>query len=283
MSALSTAPLGSPSSGRVRLPRTRVTWVVVGAVVAVAILVLVLLFGGIPGVSLNASSGGSSTTHTISFDETGLPTGTNWSVVLSSNSQASLLHSSTTSSITFSEPFGGYFYSIPQVGAYAASPPSGGVVINSSDVSVPVSFIHVTVPLGTVFAWGTPINATGSTPVGCPSLSGHYCYTLGIEGASGGVGTSNIFLSLMNTVGDMVTWPTGITVSLLSSTSSSAVATYDVTTSTWALVPPFAGTLSAGFTLVFYTANTTEGLLGLMVEASGTAGFSGTVLSNAFP
>ena len=281
MSASSTAPVGSPSAGPARFPRSRAAWVILGAIVVVAILVMVLLFGGIPGVSLNASSGGSSTTHTLSFDETGLPTGTNWTVVVSNSSQHGISHSSTTASISFSEPFGAYSYAVPQVGAYAASPPSGVVLINSSDVSVPVAFIHITVPLGTVFSWGLPINDSGSTTAGCPSSSGHYCYIIPID-ASAEVSTSNIFLSLMNAVGDMVTWPTGITVSLFSPTNASAVATYDVTTSTWALVPPYGGALSAGFTLALYTADTTEGLLGLMIVASGTAGFSGTVSSSAF-
>ena len=275
----SPASLASPVPGPVRLPRTRATGVAVGALIAVAILVLVLLFGGIPGISLNGSSsnGGSSTTHTVSFDETGLPTGTGWSVFLFDSSR-----NSTASSISFSEPNGEWPFDVPQASDYTAVPTRGEVVVNGSDVSVPILFSHYNVPLGSVFGWGPPINDTGTTTVGCPSSNGHYCYSIEIADASGGVGTSNIFLSLMNAEGAILTWPMGITISLISPANASAVATFNTTTSTWTLVPPYAGALSPGFTLVFYMANTSGGLLGLTVAATGITGFTGTVTSNPF-
>jgi hypothetical protein len=256
--------------------------VVVGTLVVVVVLVLVLLFGGIPGVSLNASNGGSPTpgTHTVSFVETGLATGTNWSVDLFGPNGG--IQNSTTSSISFSRPNGEFSYHVPSVNAYTAVPSGGIVVVNGSDVSVPISFSHFNVPLGTAFSWGSPINDTGVTISGCPSSSGHYCYSIVIAGASGGVGTSNIALELTNIAGATVTWPTGITISLFSPTNASAQATYDTTNSSWALVPPYDGALSAGFTLVFYTADTSSGLLGLRLAAIGLNGFSGTVASLAF-
>ena len=140
-------------------------------------------------------------------------------------------------------------------------------------------------PLGTDFAWGTPINSTGVSVPGCTSTVGHYCYAIEIAGAGGGVNTSDFFLSLRNSVGTTVAWPSGgVTVSLLSPTVESPVATYDTMTASWTLVPPYSGNLGGGFTIVLYTGATGagQGLFGDELLAIGTNGFSGTVPSNAF-
>ena len=256
----------------------------VGAAVAAAILVVVLVFGGIPGVSLNAPSS-SPFTHHIIFGETGLPSGTAWIVTIQNVNEThteSLSSSGTT--ISVAEARGTYFFTVPSAAGYTASPSEGQVVVNGSDVSVPIAFSQA-VPLGTALSWGPPANETGTVFAGCPTTTGHYCYVIEIGGAGHGLATSNIVLSLRNEVGSTIHWPTGIVITLFSPTSTPPLATYDTPSGTWALVPPYDGALASGLTLVFYTAGTGagNGLLGLELVAIGQNGFSGTVQSAAFP
>jgi flagellin-like protein len=137
-------------------------------------------------------------------------------------------------------------------------------------------------PLGTNFSWGQPINATGTTPTGCTAATGHYCYTIEIAGSS--VTTSNIVLSLRNSVGSTVAWPGTPTISLISPTVSTAVATYSTSTSGWTLAGGFSGTISGGFSLVIYTSGVGAGagLYGDQVVAIGASGYSGSVPSSSF-
>ena len=73
--------------------------------------------------------------YALTFTETGLPAGTNWSVTV-----ASVPMSSTTSSIVFNEPNGTYVYTIGGVPGYTASPRTGSKVIAGAAVVVPVLF-----------------------------------------------------------------------------------------------------------------------------------------------
>ena len=287
---MSSVPSSSPvpSSPHSLIARwSKATWVVIATAVALAAMLFILLVAGIPGVSLNAAP--SSSSPGLEFRETGLPTGTQWMVIISNaNDSFHAYNVSTGSSMAFSVPRGMYYFSVPGVGAptggpYSATPNSGKLVYNGSTVSVPLTFSQ-SLPLGQEFAWGTPLNLTGTVGPGCPATTGHYCYGIEIAGAGGGVTTSNILLSLQNAAGTTHPWPTGIDISLFSPTNSSAVASYDPATDTWTLVPPYGGVLGGGFSLTFYTAGTgaSNGLLGLQVVAIGQNGFSGGVPSNAF-
>ncbi len=77
-------------------------------------------------------------TYTATFTETGLPSGTSWSVTL-----AGVPHTSATSTIAFSEPNGIYAYTIESVAGYTASPSSGSVTVNSAGVSTSIMFTAV--------------------------------------------------------------------------------------------------------------------------------------------
>ena len=144
------------------------------AVVAAVLIVLALFVAGvIPG--LNAGSNGSAS-HSVTFSQTGLPAGTSWSVTLGGATQSS------TGTILFSEKNGNYSFSVPAVTGYTQSPASGYVVVSGTPLSEAITFSGST-PLGTEFAWGSPVNATGSTPPGCTSAVDHYCYTIEIAAA----------------------------------------------------------------------------------------------------
>jgi hypothetical protein len=143
----------------------------------------------------------------------------------------------------------------------------------------------VTPPLGTNFSWGIPVNATGETVENaCTMTTGHYCYSIDIAGAGGGITTSNIGLSLRNSVGATIAWPTGVSIYLLTPTTSVYQSSYSTTNESWTSVPGFSGALASGDNIVIYTAATgaSQGLLGDSLVAIGVNGYSGTVPSNAF-
>ena len=260
--------------------RSKPLLVAVGTLGVAVALVLVLLFGGISGISLNTSSPESE--HAVTFHESGLPAGQSWQVTLAPY----MVHgpestaNSTIPTIQFPEPNGHYVFVITSEPAYFVVPKTGEVSVEGSDVSVAVSFTVGS--LGTDFAWGVPVNASGTETPGCGPPSSTYCYSIEIAGANG-VSTSNVALSLRNAAGATVPWSTSDTISLFSPTNGSAVATYDPFTEVWSLVPPFGGQLSGGDTVVISTPATGDaGLLGIELVAIGLNGFSGTVPSNAF-
>ena len=71
------------------------------------------------------------------FNESGLPNGTNWSVEVNGtyqNAQAPVIR------ILFGEPNGTYTYSVYGNGTYEASEPSGAVVVAGANVTVTIGF-----------------------------------------------------------------------------------------------------------------------------------------------
>ncbi len=90
----------------------------------------------------SAKSLPSATTYPVTFSETGLPSGTSWTVTLNLSSQ-----SSTSTSIIFREPSGSYAYNISDVhGWHQTSLPYYGKVIvaNASLNETPLAFVPVT-------------------------------------------------------------------------------------------------------------------------------------------
>ena len=153
-------------------------------------------------------------------------------------------------------------------------------------------------PLGTNFSWGSPVNASGTSPTGCgATTAGNFCYSIEIAGSS--VSMSNFVLGLRNTAGATIAMPvstsagvsapTANQIALISPTSTTPVAWYSTSTSGWTPLgtPLFSGSISGGFTIVIFIVHgapvgQTNGLLGDELVAVGTNGYSGTVPSNAF-
>jgi hypothetical protein len=188
---------------------------------------------------------------------------------------------SSTGTILFSEKNGNYSFSVPAVTGYTQSPASGYVVVSGTPLSEAITFSGST-PLGTEFAWGSPVNATGSTPPGCTSAVDHYCYTIEIAAAGSGLSTSDFELALLNSVGGKSAWPSGgVTVSLINPVGNDVASTYAPGTASWS---PAAVAVAAGYTIVIYTNSlgAGNGLLGDELVALGANGYSGTVPSNAF-
>ena len=126
-----------------------------------------------------------SATYAVTFSESGLPSGTTWSVTLNSQTM-----SSTTSTITFSEPNGTYAYTVGAVSGYTASPSSGSVTVNGGTQSVSIVFTSTSylvwftetgLPGGT--SWSVTLNAQTLTSTGrtitFSETDGGYAYTVG--------------------------------------------------------------------------------------------------------
>jgi len=105
------------------------------------------------GINTNPSVGAAATqtwytwtyasnAFTATFTETGLPSGTSWSVTLHG-----VTKSSTTGSIAFTgQTNGSYPYTVTFVPGYAASPSNGTLVINGVSPSVAVTFTAIGTP-----------------------------------------------------------------------------------------------------------------------------------------
>jgi YVTN family beta-propeller protein len=77
------------------------------------------------------------TKYAVTFTQSGLPLGSNWSVDLNSTHL-----SSVGPSIVFSEPNGTYSYSVPPVGFFAAVFDTGQIRVNASSVNLSVRFAY---------------------------------------------------------------------------------------------------------------------------------------------
>jgi hypothetical protein len=77
--------------------------------------------------------------YTVTFTETGLPSGTTWYVNLS-NGQS---FSSANSTISFSEPNGTYSYTISNVSGYSVLLSSGSITVSGAGISKTISFTPV--------------------------------------------------------------------------------------------------------------------------------------------
>jgi YVTN family beta-propeller protein len=81
-------------------------------------------------------------TYSVEFAESGLPSGTNWSIRMNGT-----LGGSVASIVTFTEPNGTYNYSVGPVKGYMASPSSGFVTVKGTPVNVSITFASVPPPL----------------------------------------------------------------------------------------------------------------------------------------
>ncbi|MGP8145452.1 MAG: protease pro-enzyme activation domain-containing protein [Thermoplasmata archaeon] len=124
-------------------------------------------------------------TYTVTFTESGLPTGTHWSVTLNGN-----LQSSTGTSIAYAEPNGTFGFTVGGISGYAPSPSSGSVTVNGAGASTPITFTQVTYPVtftetglpgGTLWSItlsGNKLQSTGAS-IMFTEPNGTFGYTVG--------------------------------------------------------------------------------------------------------
>jgi len=83
--------------------------------------------------------------YSVTFTESGLLSGTSWSVTFNGNTETS-----TTNTISFTEPNGTYSFSIASINGYSVSPSSGSITVNGANVNQAITFTPVTTPLYTI-------------------------------------------------------------------------------------------------------------------------------------
>jgi hypothetical protein len=79
--------------------------------------------------------------YEVSFHESGLPSGTNWSVTV-----RSITYTSVGPVLEFNESNSSYWYSVGAVAGYRAAPNDGSLVVNGSAISLNITFIARTPP-----------------------------------------------------------------------------------------------------------------------------------------
>jgi len=104
--------------------------------------------------------------RSISFDESGLPDGANWSVSLNNMSLAS-----NTSVVPFTGADGPFQYLIHHVPGYTVTPRIGNFTVSGSNVTVDVTFAPVTFA-ASFNESGLPANSNWSVVLGEATLSG---------------------------------------------------------------------------------------------------------------
>jgi len=75
-------------------------------------------------------------TYPVTFSETGLPTGTNWSVVLNG-----LTNFSTTSIVGFREPNGTFRFTVPALPGFIPVTATGSLTVNGNGVAMPIDWL----------------------------------------------------------------------------------------------------------------------------------------------
>ncbi len=133
------------------------------------------------------------------------------------------------------------------------------------------------------FAWGVPVNESGTTPAGCPTAAGHYCYSIEVAGSD--IQLQNLSLSLRSSNGTLVAWPAppwADTVHLINANSVPA-AEYSTSKATWSPSPSYSG-VTGGESIVIYTFGLGPffGLRGLALVASSSGPNVFSIPSTAF-
>jgi YVTN family beta-propeller protein len=142
------------------------------------------------------------TYYPLNFTESGLPSGTNWSVTVNGTTLTSNL---TTLSLSVLN--GTYAFMVGSVSGYLSTPTSGDAVVNGTNVSVPIffvlpppalysiTFIESGLPAGT--GWGVTFNGTLTTAttdtIEFNGTNGTYSFTASpVRGYSPSPGSGNV-------------------------------------------------------------------------------------------
>ena len=257
--------------------------VVLGVVVAVVLgTVLVLL------------SSSSSPGYTVTFDESGLPAGTQWSVTLNGMTEFSSASNSSTS-ISFTEVNGRYNFSVSLVSGYTPTPETGWVTVNGQGTGVNVSYVRNGIPLGSAFAMGNPTLATcpsGDTFADNGCNAGDYTYSVTIEASAVEFG-SVLLVVKTNTDSNFTVLPgpggfsvINITGGVAAEINSTKMGNHLWMTTTWASfgtgVEP-SSPLTPLYSFLVDVGQTDTLGLGLTLVAYGAGGYTGSTAPLALP
>ncbi len=104
--------------------------------------------------------------YPVTFSETGLPTGTPWSVSFSGS-----MNTSTTSAVGFAAGNGSWTYAVEAAPGYAPSPSSGNVTITGAAISVSIRFASATTTSVTFQESGLPSGTAWQVTLGAFSTT----------------------------------------------------------------------------------------------------------------
>lgn len=179
---------------------------IIAVVIVVVLLLALLLSGVIPGFKLSSSgTGKSGPSYAVTFSESGLPSGTSWSVMI-----GGAQHPSTTTTVVVQEQNGTYAWSASATGSYSATPASGSIHVSGGPQSQAITFnalapgtYSVTFTesgLSSGTAWTVTFNGTlGSsttTTIVFTSHNGTWPFTVGtVSGYTASPGSGNVVVS----------------------------------------------------------------------------------------
>ena len=202
----------------------------------------------------------SPTNYSVTFTESGLASGTSWSVTVGGATK-----SATSAAIAFSEANGTYAFSVGTVSGYTANPSSGSVTVRGAAASASVAFSPVSATqysvtfdesgLASGTSWSVSLSGTSKTSTGS-SLSfsepnGTYAYSVGaVSGylASPTSGSTTVHgAAVVQTITFTVPPPGTYTVTFTENGLPSAT--------NWSVTLGGAGRTSTGTTIVFSETN----------------------------
>jgi outer membrane protein assembly factor BamB len=99
--------------------------------------------------------------YNVTFQESGLPSGTTWGITLNHTTM-----NSTTSTVVFAVPNGLYGYQVLTVAGYAPSPPNGTLTVSGTNLTESIAFSVLTTYAVTFSETGLPSGSTWSVTLG---------------------------------------------------------------------------------------------------------------------
>jgi len=137
------------------------------------------------GLALKPGAGPARQLYRVTFNETGLPSGTSWSVHLGGSSSSA----KAPANVSFTEPNGTYSFSVPNPTGFSGNRSSGPLIVNGGNLTELIGFnqtFSVTFTesgLGTGISWTTSVNGTAQSAISPASIvvnlpNGTYPYTV---------------------------------------------------------------------------------------------------------
>jgi hypothetical protein len=143
--------------------------------------------------------GSSSSNHAVVFHESGLASGTTWSVTCNGQTL-----SSSGADVTFSLASGSYSYSVSSVSGYSSSPASGTVTVSNADQTITVTFTATSTNGARIDVFtgkGGAGSAAGSPPYGPQELIRMYAL---VTYNNAPVANLDVTFSVKNSAGDAI-------------------------------------------------------------------------------
>lgn len=131
----------------------------------------------VDGTALSLSTTFSQVVYTVSIDEVGLPSGTDWGITLGGT-----LKTGTSSSLTYSEVNGTYLYALSDVPGWRTTPEAGSVGVAGA-------------PVTETFTWTRTIYSVTFTESGLPSST---LWNVTLNGTSSSTSLTSLAFSVEN-------------------------------------------------------------------------------------